>query len=335
MGLSSQFTVKFNNFSPIIGWANVDTIIITKAWIELYPFKNWPGDSTAFLDISVEQIAPDTALSWSNYLAAETVDSIWEFLSLNGISLIQDTTVSITDVVEIPINLELLNQWRKNLILNNGLRFISSEENENLMAAFYAYDHSLEYSPKLKIQCSVSDSSGILPADTLVTLYSTGDLQYSENKYKPDFSQLILSQGVVYMPWLKMPALRDTIPENAIINKAFLAIEYDDNLSYFDERSKIIQLKYLYSDNWESSTASIDIYLQNTSAVYDTAKNIVFDLSRIIQYYIAGGSRDAEARFRFSFLDEQEGFSRIILDAASVRLDLYYTLMTTKPGENE
>ncbi len=335
MGLTSEFAVKFNNFTPIIGWANVDTVIFTKAWIELYPYKVWPADSTNQISLSIEQIASDSSLNWSNYISSENIDSLWDFFSQNGNSLLQDTLVNLTEAVQIPLDLDLLTQWRKNEVVNNGLRFHSSEENAELMAAFYAYDHSLENSPKLKIQCTVEDTTGVLPADTLVTLYSTGDLQYSVNRFVPDDSELLLSQGAVFMPWIKMPLLRDSIPENAIINKAYLHIAYEQSRSILDESTKTVQIRYLYSDNWDSYTSSISSYLLNSAALYDTAQGLVFDVSKIIQYYIAGGAKDTDARFRFNLTEEHEAFSRIYLDPASLSLDIQYTMMTIKPGEEQ
>jgi hypothetical protein len=332
MGLSSQFVVKFNNFTPIIGWTNVDTIEIKKAWIELYVHKVWSADNSSFMSLTAEQVATDSALTWSNYYESQKIDSLWNFLSQDGIALVQDTSVLLSDTVQIPLNLDVLDQWRNNRIINNGIRIYRSDTMNDLMAAFYAYDYAQDYSPKLKIQCAVSDTTGTLPADTLVTLYSTGDMQYSVNEFSPDTAQLLISQGAVYMSWMTLPALRTTIPEKAIINKALLTVDYDEALSFLEDASQTVQIRYLYSDNWNSYTASINNYLVNSATVFDSASSIVFDVSNILQYYIAGGAKDEDARFRFNFTNEHEGFSRIFLNPASLRFDIHYTLMTVTPG---
>lgn len=344
MDVSNEFTMKFNNYTPISALYGVDTVIVKSAWIELHLVKVWSETDPIFIHIGLKEVPTDTAITWLNSFDAGETDSLWQLFEEYGTTpMIDDTLINLLDsTITIPVSLDMIQFWRTNGDANNGIIIFPADTLTQTMASFYAYDYYDfdSHSPVMKLDCEIIldttlVDTGYWPQDSVFTVYSTADLQHSVNSFVPGDSSFVVAQGGIIRPWLSLNSVKDTLNAQTLINKAVLKIDVEADRSDIDEYSKTIYVKYSYSDDWTSYLSTIDTYLYGTAALYDSTISLSFDVTKILQYYISGGRADMGAKLRFNFSSESNGFSRLYLRPETVNFDITYTEIESYNDENQ
>lgn len=324
--VKNKFSLEFLSLSSLQSISDTEKVTINDAKIKFYLHKDWNNiDNSVSLD--VKWVYSDSLYWWNN---SSDPDSVWSLIYDNSTEIINNYTLDLSsDSTLMNIDVDIINDWVASADSNNGLIFEMSEPDAKEMISFYSYDYSdVSLIPQLILECEISDTNDVYLFDSTFTIYSTADLQYSENDFDVEYDSLIASQGAIYRPLITLDSLReiDNIDERMIINSAVATLTIDQLKSSIANGDTLsLYVGYFQSDSWNDEDIQYDFAtgktIENITNLTDT---ISINIPYVIQNIIA--TKDYEQNGIFIQVDnERYDFNRIYFNRNAFDLNLIYT----------
>ncbi|MCF7832585.1 MAG: hypothetical protein K9N05_03275 [Candidatus Marinimicrobia bacterium] len=324
--LNTNFLIKFTNFVSLSGLPDSVYATINEANIVLHIADYWGSESDISLDLAM--LGNDTSLYWQN------ITDIDEVLSkLEGNTTFYSNIIIPTDAdsVIIPLDLDLVNDWYKqpdSLYVNNGLTVTKSNELDGMMAF-----HSIEYSslpdlrPRLRLECSIYDTSDNYMKDSSFYVIGGGDIQFSVSTASVVDTLFYLSQGNIFRSFIEVDDLRqDTLlGPTHLLNKAELTLVIDELSSMIAiDDTLYLTTRLFKTDFWDAD--SINYLYTAQSQIFDNGSDtILIDISQLLQYMASNPKETAHEGLFFYLNNEYNDFNIVRIDPAKTQLDIVYT----------
>ncbi len=321
LGLSTEFIIKFTNFTVFTHLADSIDFVMNEAKIKFFLDDYW-GDAGDF-SIDLNMVDPDTSLHWLNTSDVEKV-----YTDIEGrTSFYSSFSFNTSDEsIEIPIDLNTISNWYEYPDSNTGFTVTPSAGSEGLIA-FYAMDHKGTFDPRIEIQCTLNDTNGTYIKDSTFSIYCSGDLQQSVNERVLDEDLFYLSQGNISRSYIEMDSLRvDTLlGPRQLLNRAELKFLMDDSLSSIGENDTLkIGARLFRSDYWEIDSLTY-IYTALSNKLTSIEDTVVINIVQLIQYLVSN-PKDMEYEGIFFYLENDlYDFNQILIDPDDISLDIVYT----------
>ena len=326
--LYTEFLIKFTNFESLSGLPDSVVATINSANVVLYVADYWGSEANISLDISM--LANDTSLYWENISA---VDETFEKLEGNTVYYNTYSVPTDADSVYLPLDLTLIDDWytkRDSFYVNNGFTVKKSDLSDGLIAF-----HTLEYSstsndlrPRLRLECSLSDTNDVYLKDSTFFVYSSGDMQYTESSSIIPDSLFYLSQGNIHRAFLEMDNIRqDTLlGPTDLLNKADLHLVMDELSTNINIEDTLIYLtaRLFKTDYWEDDSIEY-MYTAISNIIDDPSDTIKIDISQLVQYLISNPKDNQYEGLFFYLNNEYNGFNILSIDPDKTELDIVYT----------
>ena len=324
-GLSSEFMIKFNNFTAFTALPDSVDFVINSVVAQLFIADYWGSEANMSLDIAM--IDNDSSLYWTNLSdPLETYDEIEGMTqAYTNISAPVDQ-----EYISFPIDLNIVQNWYSrpdSLYVNNGFTVKKSTDDEGLLA-FYSTDYSSDsLRPKLEIQCTLNDTNGVYIQDSTFYVYAGGDLQKAENMLTLDENLFYLSQGNIHRPYIELDSLRqDTLlGPTDLLNQAILTLVIKDSLSFIESGDTLILAARLFkTDYWENDSISYK-YTAYSSIFTEIGDTVKMDISQLLQYVTSNPKEMNYEGLFFYTNNEYNDFNKILFDRSKTTLDIVYT----------
>ncbi len=324
--VKNKFSLEFLSLSSLESISDTEKVTINSAKIKFHLQKDW-NNIDNFVNLDVKRVVDDSLYWWNN---SSDPDSIWSSIYDNSTEIINDYTLDLSsDSTFMDIDVNIINDWVASADSNNGLIFEMSEPDADEMISFYSYDYSdVSLVPQLILECEISDTNDVYLFDSTFTIYSTADLQYSENDFNVGNDSLVASQGAIYRPLITLDSLRqiDSIDERMIINSAVITLTIDElKSSMVVDDTLSFYIGYFQADSWNDEDIQYDFAtgktIENVTILTDT---ISISIPYVIQKTIA--TKDFQKNGIFIQVgNERYDFNRIYFNKDSFNLDLIYT----------
>lgn len=326
--LYTEFLIKFTNFGTLSALPDSVVATINSANVVLYVDEYWGSEATISLDISM--LSNDTSLYWENI---SDVDETFEKLDGNTTYYSSIDVPTDADSVYVPIDLTLVDDWytkKDSFYVNNGFTVKKSDLSEGLIAF-----HTLEYSstendlrPRLRLECSLSDTNDVYLKDSTFFVYSSGDMQYTEsNSIVPD-TLFYLSQGNIHRAFIEMDEIRQDslLGPTDLLNKAKLQLVMDNASSHIFSGDTLIYLtaRLFKTDYWEDDSIKY-MYTALSNIINDPSDTISIDISQLVQYLISNQKEKQHEGLFFFLNNEYNDFNILSIDPDKTELDIVYT----------
>jgi hypothetical protein len=324
-GLSSEFMIKFNNFTAFTALPDSVDFIINSVDAQLFIAGYWGSEATVSLDIAM--IDNDSSLYWTNLS-----DPLESYDEIDGRTLAYTNISAPVDqeFISFPIDLATVQNWYSrpdSLYVNNGFTVKKTTDSEGLLA-FYSTDYSADsLRPKLEVQCTLNDTNGVFIKDSTFYVYAGGDLQKAENTLSLDENLFYLSQGNIHRPYIEFDSLRqDTLlGPTDLLNQAILTLVIKDSLSYIESGDTLILGARLFkTDYWDIDSISYK-YTTYSSIFTEISDTIKMDISQLLQYLISNPKEMHYEGLFFYTNNEYNDFNKILFDRSKTTLDIVYT----------
>lgn len=324
LDLETDFLIKFTNFSALTTLPDSLELIINEANVVLYSADHWGDAQTISIDINM--VDPDSSLYWVN-----TDDFKETFESIEGRTT-YNSSVNFdidADSIFIPIDLATINDWYDypdSFYVNTGFTVTPSVGSDGIIA-FYSADYAGDYSPRLKVSCTINDTNGVYLQDSVFTVYANGDMQRAVNNRTLNDGLFYMSQGNIDRTYIVLDSLRnDTLLSSSyLINHANLKLVMNDSLSSIGENDTLaIGAKLFRTDYWESDSISY-LYKLSSNEITSLNDTITINIAQLIQYLISNPKEMEYEGIYFYLNNEYYDFNQVLIDPKDISLDIIYT----------
>jgi len=312
--------IKFSDLSEVLGIDDSLDYSVTAVQLIMLPYERWPHHSDWLMPV-LSAVRADSSVLW---YSSSDIDSLWPLIEAD-LEVLSYTLAEYSDsqlVLDIdPVQAgEDIRAW-ENGEINTGWALGAPSGGDSVMYSFYSRDYSFgARTPYLKVYVDLLDSTdgSFVGADTL-QLPATADLTRSISEALVPDSGITAAANRIWQGRFKLPALRDSLSREKVINQAELHLDIQSlQMEAEDTLMLSLLLKRPSGEEWETVSG---LSAEDTLDISDT--ELTFYPSALLQYMIGGG-RDEDLSLFLRFNSEYGHYSVLSLDPASLRINLNY-----------